>query len=125
MGPRRGRNSQLARMVYIEVWDDFFSAAHQIYLGAPSQTRYSIKYRNTPGRLVLKVTDNKTCIKYCTTQKDHLKELERLNGLFFRLMTSQHPETVSAVCDVAAAAPPESASAVAVSEKARKKKSRK
>eukprot|EP00658_Telonema_sp_P-2_P032212 TRINITY_DN23904_c0_g1_i1.p1 TRINITY_DN23904_c0_g1~~TRINITY_DN23904_c0_g1_i1.p1 ORF type:complete len:112 (-),score=26.54 TRINITY_DN23904_c0_g1_i1:228-563(-) len=100
-------------MVYIESWDDFYAAAHQMYLAAPSRTRYCVKYRDTGGRLTLKVTDNATCLKYRSNQKEHLKEVEKLTTLFFRLMTTVHPEAVSAVHEplpsAQAAAPAESA----------------
>eukprot|EP00656_Telonema_subtile_P057682 TRINITY_DN9545_c0_g1_i1.p1 TRINITY_DN9545_c0_g1~~TRINITY_DN9545_c0_g1_i1.p1 ORF type:complete len:115 (-),score=28.04 TRINITY_DN9545_c0_g1_i1:213-557(-) len=114
-------------MVYIEVWDDFYQAAHQLYVEAPARTRYSMKYRHSEGKLVLKVTDDRTCIKYRTNQKEQLKEVEKLNTLFFRLMTSKNPESVSAVHEPVAseAAPGEAGGHGAPSEKARKKKSRK
>merc|ERR1711865_975566 len=119
-------------MVYIEGWNDFLGAAHQLYLSAPTRTRYCVKYRNSEGRLVLKVPDDSTCIKYRTNQKEQLKEVDKLNSLFFRLMTSPDPESVplnapttdSNPASPVAAAPAEEAAAAAQS-KQQKKKSRK
>lgn len=46
--------------MYIERWEDFYAAAEELYLAAPLRTRYVAKYRHCDGRLVLKVTDDRT-----------------------------------------------------------------
>ncbi|CAK9173795.1 unnamed protein product [Ilex paraguariensis] len=50
------------------------------------QTRYAMKYRHCDGKLVLKVTDDKECIKFKTDQAQDAKKMEKLNNIFFTLM---------------------------------------
>ncbi|KAK7277575.1 hypothetical protein RJT34_22590 [Clitoria ternatea] len=53
--------------------------------------RYVIKNRHSDGKLVLKVTDNRQCLKYKTYQAQEAKKMEKLNNIFFTLM-SRGPE---------------------------------
>lgn len=76
-------------MVYIPSWDLFYESAQKLYAANPTKTRYVIKYRHKDGKLVLKVTDNKTCIKYRATHTQSLKKLEQLNALFLRSATEK------------------------------------
>lgn len=46
--------------MYIERWEDFYAAAEELYVADPLRTRYVAKYRHCDGKLVLKVTDDKT-----------------------------------------------------------------
>jgi signal recognition particle subunit SRP9 len=45
-----------------------------------------MKYRHCDGKLVLKVTDNKECLKFKTDQAQEAKKMEKLNNIFFTLM---------------------------------------
>lgn len=47
------------------------------------QTRYTMKYRQCDQMVVLKVTDDKTCLKYKTNQQSEMKNIEKLNNIFF------------------------------------------
>lgn len=49
-----------APLMYIESWDSFYQQAEELYLQNPLLTRYVTKYRHCDGKLVLKVTDDKT-----------------------------------------------------------------
>ncbi|KAF7818394.1 signal recognition particle 9 kDa protein [Senna tora] len=49
-------------------------------------TRYVMKYRHCDGKLVLKVSDNRECLKYKTDQAQEAKKMEKLNNIFFTLM---------------------------------------
>ncbi|KAF3436205.1 hypothetical protein FNV43_RR23297 [Rhamnella rubrinervis] len=73
-------------MVYIRSWDDFVERSVQLFRAAPETTRYVVKYRNCDGKLVLKVTDNKECLKFKTDQAQDAKKMEKLNNIFFALM---------------------------------------
>ncbi|GAB2270812.1 Signal recognition particle protein [Dionaea muscipula] len=73
-------------MVYIAVWDEFVERSVQLFRSDPQSTRYVIKYRNCDGKLVLKVTDNKECLKFKTDQAQDAKKMEKLNNIFFGLM---------------------------------------
>ncbi|ORX69330.1 SRP9-domain-containing protein [Basidiobolus meristosporus CBS 931.73] len=66
-------------MVYFQIWDEYQHAAEEMYQNSPSETRYVSSYRHCDGKLVLKVTDNRTCIKYATDQLNDLKKFDRLN----------------------------------------------
>mmetsp|Transcript_18266 Transcript_18266/g.38151 ORF Transcript_18266/g.38151 Transcript_18266/m.38151 type:complete len:95 (-) Transcript_18266:406-690(-) len=65
-------------MGYIETWDEFAAQAHELFLRAPLKTRYSFKYRAKDGQLVLKVTDDRTCLKFKTDQRSDLRRIEIL-----------------------------------------------
>ncbi|PHU01689.1 Signal recognition particle 9 kDa protein [Capsicum chinense] len=45
-----------------------------------------MKYRHSDGKLVLKVTDDKECLKFKTDQAQDAKKMEKLNNIFFTLM---------------------------------------
>jgi len=76
-------------MVYFKNWEEFQEAAEKLYQQNPSKTRYTSKYRHSDGKLVLKVTDDKVCLKYRTDQNQDLKKVEKLNNIFFRVMTNK------------------------------------
>ncbi|KAI3668078.1 hypothetical protein L6452_43153 [Arctium lappa] len=73
-------------MVYIISWDDFVERSVQLFRSNPEKTRYVMKYRHSEGKLVLKVTDDKECLKFKTDQAQDAKKMEKLNNIFFTLM---------------------------------------
>ncbi|KAJ3278881.1 Signal recognition particle protein [Borealophlyctis nickersoniae] len=73
-------------MVYIQIWDQYQRAVEDLYLSAPIRTRYVVKYRHCDGKLVLKVTDNISCLKYRTDKLQDLKKFERLNSSLMEKM---------------------------------------
>ncbi|KAG2326848.1 hypothetical protein Bca4012_035754 [Brassica carinata] len=73
-------------MVYIVSWDEFVDRSVQLFKSDPESTRYVVKYRHCDGKLVLKVTDNKECLKFKTDQAQEAKKMEKLNNIFFTLM---------------------------------------
>ncbi|KAL6312702.1 hypothetical protein AAG906_008889 [Vitis piasezkii] len=73
-------------MVYIESWDEFVDRSVQLFRADPDSTRYVMKYRHCDGKLVLKVTDNRECLKFKTDQAQDAKKMEKLNNIFFTLM---------------------------------------
>ncbi|KAF8091747.1 hypothetical protein N665_0436s0010 [Sinapis alba] len=73
-------------MVYIVSWDEFVDRSVQLFKADPESTRYVVKYRHCDGKLVLKVTDNKECLKFKTDQAQEAKKMEKLNNIFFTLM---------------------------------------
>lgn len=76
---------------YIDDWDTFFSMAEQLYVEHPAHTRYTLKYRHTDGKVVLKVTNDRQCLKYLTDQAGDVKRIEKLNNLFVTYMCGQDP----------------------------------
>ncbi|CAI2188732.1 8413_t:CDS:2 [Funneliformis geosporum] len=66
-------------MVYIEEWNKYQEAVEELYQNSPKATRYVTSWRYSEGKLILKVTDNFTVLKYKTDQASDLKKFERLN----------------------------------------------
>ncbi|CAI7849868.1 unnamed protein product, partial [Closterium sp. NIES-54] len=56
--------------------------------------RYVSKYRHCDGKLVLKATDDRVCIKFRTDQAQDAKKMERLNNLLFTLM-ARGPDAIT------------------------------
>ncbi|KAF9951257.1 hypothetical protein BGZ72_007211 [Mortierella alpina] len=83
-------------MVNIHQWDEFQKAAEELYSLSPSRTRYVAKYRHVEGKLVLKVTDDRTCLKYKTDQMQDLNKFERLNRSLMAKMHNRIPLATSA-----------------------------
>ncbi|XP_076934015.1 signal recognition particle 9 kDa protein-like [Bidens hawaiensis] len=73
-------------MVYVISWDDFVERSIHLFRASPQNTRYVMKYRHSDAKLVLKVTDDKQCLKYKTDQAQDAKKMEKLNNIFFTLM---------------------------------------
>ncbi|XP_042486707.1 signal recognition particle 9 kDa protein [Macadamia integrifolia] len=73
-------------MVYISSWDEFVERSIQLFCADPQSSRYVMKYRHCDGKLVLKVTDNRECLKFKTDQAQDAKKMEKLNNIFFTLM---------------------------------------
>uniref|UniRef100_A0A453RAL2 Signal recognition particle 9 kDa protein n=1 Tax=Aegilops tauschii subsp. strangulata TaxID=200361 RepID=A0A453RAL2_AEGTS len=61
------------------------------------RTRYCMKYRHCDGKLVLKVTDDRECLKFKTDQAQDAKKMEKLNNIFFALMTRGPDADISEV----------------------------
>ena len=66
-------------MVYIREFDSFVAQAKTLYEQNPSKVRYSMKYRHCDGMIVLKITDDKKCLKYQTEKAEDLKRVEEFN----------------------------------------------
>eukprot|EP00039_Didymoeca_costata_P025008 m.12122 g.12122 ORF g.12122 m.12122 type:complete len:76 (-) comp4589_c0_seq2:45-272(-) len=75
-------------MVNIETWDEFAAQAESLFQAEPERTRYSIKYRHSDGKVVLKVTDDKACLKFVTDQMQDLKKIISFNTMLCSQFTS-------------------------------------
>ena len=51
---------------------------HQLFISDPENTRYLVKYRHVDAKLVLKVTDDKVCLKFKTDQSQDVKKMTGL-----------------------------------------------
>ncbi|KAG0221603.1 hypothetical protein BGW41_006637 [Actinomortierella wolfii] len=98
-------------MVNIANWDEFQRAAEELYQLSPNNTRYVAKYRHTEGKLVLKVTDDRTCFKYKTDQLQDLNKFERLNRSLMAKMHNRVPAEPAAAGATTAQQPAEPAPA--------------
>ncbi|KAG0049760.1 hypothetical protein BGZ83_005408 [Gryganskiella cystojenkinii] len=102
-------------MVNILAWDEFQKAAEELYQLSPNNTRYVAKYRHTEGKLVLKVTDDRTCLKYKTDQMQDLNKFERLNRSLMAKMHNRIPVAVQEAPVVSPSAPLSASTPVASS----------
>ncbi len=76
-------------MVNIENWDDFAAESERLLLSAPSKTRYTFKYVAKEGVFELKVTDDRTCLKFKSDQKAHIRKMESMTMRFMAIMASE------------------------------------
>ncbi|OCH87851.1 signal recognition particle SRP9/SRP14 subunit [Obba rivulosa] len=83
-------------MVYISSWQEFQEAAEALYEKSPNNTRYCVKWRTSEGKLVLKVTDNTTCLKFKTYSSLFLNRFEALNLSLMQKMQNRRPTPAAA-----------------------------
>ncbi|KAH8920851.1 signal recognition particle, SRP9/SRP14 subunit, partial [Atractiella rhizophila] len=76
-------------MVYITKWDEFCVRALALYNENPTRTRYCIRYRHTRSLLVLKVTDDTTCLKFKTYSAIFLNRFDTLTKRFTAAMQNR------------------------------------
>mmetsp|Transcript_13085 Transcript_13085/g.15878 ORF Transcript_13085/g.15878 Transcript_13085/m.15878 type:complete len:103 (+) Transcript_13085:111-419(+) len=81
--------------MYIERWDEFTSLAKDLFVANPGKVRYTFKYRHVDGALVLKVTDDKVCLKYKTDKLADVNKMDRFNNWFFSQATNSNPTVES------------------------------
>ncbi|KAH6907298.1 signal recognition particle, SRP9/SRP14 subunit [Coprinopsis sp. MPI-PUGE-AT-0042] len=84
-------------MVYIHSWQEFQDAAEALYTKSPNQARYCVKWKSSEGKLVLKITDDVTCLKFKTYSSIFLNRFESLNlSLIEKMQNRQRPQAVPA-----------------------------
>ncbi|KIM53347.1 hypothetical protein SCLCIDRAFT_139178 [Scleroderma citrinum Foug A] len=79
-------------MVYIASWQEYQEAAENLYAKSPNKARYCVKWRSSEGKLVLKITDDTTCIKFKTFSSIFLNRFEALNLSLMQKMQNRRPE---------------------------------
>ncbi|EEF41411.1 signal recognition particle 9 kDa protein [Ricinus communis] len=84
-------------MGFITSWEEFVERSVQMFRADPDLTRYVMKYRHCDGMLVLTVSDNKESLKFKTDQAQDAKKMEKLNNIFFTLMSRGPDADVSEV----------------------------
>ncbi|KAH9996011.1 hypothetical protein BJV77DRAFT_1091024 [Russula vinacea] len=60
------------------------------------KTRYSVKWRSSEGKLVLKITDDVTCLKFKTHSSIFLGRFEALNRSLIQKMMNSRPAPAAA-----------------------------
>ncbi len=75
-------------MVYLD-WDDFIDQATKMYTASPNTTRYTQKFRGENKVVVLKVTDNRVCIKHKVKVARDVKKIDAFNAIYMRLATAK------------------------------------
>ncbi|KAF9516674.1 hypothetical protein BS47DRAFT_1270747, partial [Hydnum rufescens UP504] len=78
-------------MVYISLWEEFAFAAEELYTKQPVKTRYCVKWKSSEGMLVLKITDDTTCLKFKTYSSIILHRFEALNLSLMQKMQNRKP----------------------------------
>ena len=78
-------------MPYIDSLETFVAEAEKLYVEHPEHTRYVAKYRHVDGKLELKVTNDRVCLKFATDQQQDLKRIDKLNTLFLSYMCGKDP----------------------------------
>jgi signal recognition particle subunit SRP9 len=76
-------------MVYIASWQEFQEAAENLYEKSPNTARYCVKWKASEAKLVLKITDNTTCLKFKTYSSVYLNRFEALNLTLMRKMQNR------------------------------------
>ncbi|KAG2125754.1 signal recognition particle SRP9 SRP14 subunit [Suillus clintonianus] len=82
-------------MVYIASWQEFQEAAENLYTNSPNKARYCVKWRSSEGKLVLKITDDTTCIKFKTYSSIFLNRFEALNLSLMQKMQNRRPTPIA------------------------------
>ena len=62
-------------MVLVESIDSFVQQAEALYKQNPLKARYVIKYSHCKGKLILKVTDDRSTVQYKTDQQTDLRKV--------------------------------------------------
>merc|ERR1712190_152283 len=79
----------MGTMVYLEDFEEFQAAAQSLFKSSPLRTRYLSKYRHCDSKVILKVTNDKVCLKYRTNQIADLRKIERFCQAYARWMVSK------------------------------------
>ncbi|KAJ8585649.1 signal recognition particle, SRP9/SRP14 subunit [Rhizopogon salebrosus TDB-379] len=82
-------------MVYIASWQEYQEAAENLYAKSPNKARYCVKWRSSDGKLVLKITDDTTCIKFKTYSSIFLNRFEALNLSIMQKMQNKRPAPIA------------------------------
>lgn len=77
-----GRGLHVLTMVYLSDIQDFETAAQELFKQQPLRTRYLVKYRHKEGKVVLKVTNDRICLKFKTELIAYLKHVESFTQKF-------------------------------------------
>merc|ERR1712194_895646 len=80
--------------VYLEDFEEFQAAAQSLFTTSPLRTRYLSKYRHCDSKVILKVTNDKVCLKYRTNQIADLRKIERFSQAYARWMVSTNLENL-------------------------------
>ena len=73
--------------MFIPSWDEFAKQAERLYLNNPMTCRLALKYRNE--LLILRFTDNHTCLQYKTKYAQDVKKAEKFLSSLLRHMASK------------------------------------
>ncbi|EJU00401.1 signal recognition particle SRP9/SRP14 subunit [Dacryopinax primogenitus] len=75
--------------MYITFWPEFARRAEELYAASPTKTRYVVKYRTEKNLLVLKITDDVTCLQHKTHSSLLLNRFDALNLQLMKRMRAR------------------------------------
>jgi signal recognition particle subunit SRP9 len=80
-------------MVYLVSFDDFLLACARLYNESNGRCRFVVKYRNggDAAHVVLKLTDDKLCLKFKSAQQTAIQQIAQVNLLLLNAMASGQP----------------------------------
>eukprot|EP01056_Protomagalhaensia_sp_Gyna25_P005920 Protomagalhaensia_sp_Gyna_25__5919@NODE_900_length_2441_cov_49_981682_g710_i0_p2_GENE_NODE_900_length_2441_cov_49_981682_g710_i0NODE_900_length_2441_cov_49_981682_g710_i0_p2_ORF_typecomplete_len111_score11_96SRP921/PF05486_12/2_9e18_NODE_900_length_2441_cov_49_981682_g710_i0529861 len=81
-------------MVYLQNWQEFELAVKHLYFNEPFKTRYEIKHRPSDGDVILKVTDDVTCLKFRAQSTQHVKKMDALTSKFMAWSVLPSPSSM-------------------------------
>lgn len=79
-------------MPYLTSWEEFAKKAERLYVSNPIKARFVMKYRHNDGKLVVKITDNDTCLMYLAEYSQEVKKVEKLNSHLMKIMLTSETE---------------------------------
>jgi len=113
-------------MTWVDSIETFCADAEKLYLEHPDHTRLTMKYRHVDGKVELKVTNDRVCLKFLTDQQQHLKRIDKLNNVLLTYMVGKDPyeENADELAE-GSAKPPSAGDAAGAGAERKKKKARK
>eukprot|EP01080_Neovahlkampfia_damariscottae_P005105 gene5105-8703_t len=91
---KKGKSVQTTVYNQCKSLEEFSSCAEALAL-KDSSTRYTIKYKNTTGQVVMSATNDKILYKFTTEQAGDVKHIEKVNGIIFRSLTKTDKDSKS------------------------------
>ncbi|CAH7688121.1 signal recognition particle, SRP9/SRP14 subunit, partial [Phakopsora pachyrhizi] len=83
-------------MVYLRSWDSFVMESIKLYQSDPQKTRYCFRWRQDLGLLVLKVTDDRKCLKFKTRSAVYLNRFDQFNRTMIQKIQNRNQVQQSA-----------------------------
>mmetsp|Transcript_41632 Transcript_41632/g.73111 ORF Transcript_41632/g.73111 Transcript_41632/m.73111 type:complete len:109 (-) Transcript_41632:176-502(-) len=81
-------------MVYLQDFEEFQMAAQNLFVKDPLRTRFACKYRHKDARTILKVTNNRICIKFKTCWSSDVKQIEKFCQSYARWMVTKRLQDI-------------------------------
>ncbi|CAH7688120.1 signal recognition particle, SRP9/SRP14 subunit [Phakopsora pachyrhizi] len=79
-------------MVYLRSWDSFVMESIKLYQSDPQKTRYCFRWRQDLGLLVLKVTDDRKCLKFKTRSAAYLNRFDQFNRTMIQKIQNRNQD---------------------------------
>ncbi|VVC41053.1 Signal recognition particle, SRP9 subunit,Signal recognition particle, SRP9/SRP14 subunit [Cinara cedri] len=74
--------------MYLKTWKEFETASFNLLLRDPTRVRCTMKYCHSQGTVVLKVTDNISCLQFKTSDIQSVKKIEAFYATIMKQIIS-------------------------------------